>query len=63
MFCHGLPTLQTQNLTYLISTRDDVELFVEKGITVDVLGSNKAVATMVNRLFLEIIEKNSYYGS
>ena len=48
-------------LDYLISTRDDVELLVEKGIIVDALGSNKAVATMVNRLCLEIIEKNSYY--
>ena len=32
----------------LINTREDVEFFVEKGIIVNALGSNKAVAIMVN---------------
>ncbi|XP_075643340.1 UPF0481 protein At3g47200-like [Castanea sativa] len=48
-------------LDYLINTRDDVELLVEKGIIVNALGSNKAVAIMVNKLALEITEKNTCY--
>ena len=44
-------------LDYLINNRDDVELLVDKGIIVNSLGSNKAVATMVDRLALEIKEK------
>ncbi|XP_030962614.1 UPF0481 protein At3g47200-like [Quercus lobata] len=48
-------------LDYLINTRDDVELLVEKGIIVNKLGSYKAVATMVNRLCLEITGENHYY--
>ena len=50
-------------LTYdfLINTRDNVELLVEKGIIVNKLGSNKAVSIMVNKLGLEIEQKRSCY--
>ncbi|KAL4599807.1 hypothetical protein ACB092_11G153400 [Castanea dentata] len=48
-------------LDFLINTRDDVELLVEKGIIVNKLGSNKAVATMVNKLGLEIEQNTSCY--
>nr|XP_023909369.1 UPF0481 protein At3g47200-like [Quercus suber] len=48
-------------LDFLINTRDDVELLVDKGIIVNALGSNKAVAKMVNKLALEITEKNPCY--
>ena len=48
-------------LDHLINTRDDVEFLVEKGIIVNALGSNKAVASMVNKLALEITEKNTCY--
>ncbi|KAK4540980.1 hypothetical protein RGQ29_031804 [Quercus rubra] len=41
--------------------KDDVELLVEEGIIVHSLGSNKAVAEMVNKLGQEIVEENSYY--
>ncbi|KAL4600023.1 hypothetical protein ACB092_11G168100 [Castanea dentata] len=43
---------------YLINTREDVELFVENKIIINKLGSNEAVATMVNDLGLEIVEKS-----
>ncbi|KAK4592728.1 hypothetical protein RGQ29_017031 [Quercus rubra] len=49
-------------LDYLINTREDVELFVENKIIINGLGSNEAVATMVNNLGLEIGENYSYYG-
>ncbi|XP_023887864.1 putative UPF0481 protein At3g02645 [Quercus suber] len=48
-------------LDFLINSKDDVELLVEEGIIVNSLGSNKAVADMVNKLGHEIVEKNSYY--
>ncbi|KAM3685461.1 hypothetical protein ACJW30_11G117200 [Castanea mollissima] len=48
-------------LDFLINTKDDVELLVEKGIIVYKLGSNKAVATMVNKLGLEIEQNTSCY--
>ncbi|KAF3959144.1 hypothetical protein CMV_016014 [Castanea mollissima] len=48
-------------LDFLINNKDDVELLVEEGIIVNSLGSNKAVADMVNKLGQEIVEKNSYY--
>ena len=50
-------------LTYdfLINTRDNVELLVEKGIIVNKLGSNKTIATMVNKLGLKIEQKRSCY--
>ena len=44
-------------LDCLISTREDVELFVENKIIINGLGSNEAVATMVNNLGPEIVEK------
>ena len=49
-------------LDYLINTREDVELFVENEIIINGLGSNEAVATMVNDLGLEIVESHSHYG-
>ncbi|KAK4543489.1 hypothetical protein RGQ29_033146 [Quercus rubra] len=48
-------------LDFLINSKDDVELLVEEGIIVHSLGSNKAVAEMVNKLGQEIVEENSYY--
>ena len=48
-------------LDFIINTRDDVELLVEKGIIVNKLGSNKAAAIMVNKLGLEIEQKRSCY--
>nr|XP_023886349.1 UPF0481 protein At3g47200-like [Quercus suber] len=48
-------------LDFLINSKDDVELLVEQGIIVNSLGSNKAVADMVNKLGHEIVEENSYY--
>ena len=49
-------------LDYLINTREDVELFVENKIIINGLGSNEAVANMVNDLGLEIVANHSYYG-
>nr|XP_023916201.1 uncharacterized protein LOC112027781 [Quercus suber] len=50
-------------LDYLINTREDVELFVENKIIINLLGSNEDVATMVNNLGHEIfVENHSYYG-
>ena len=48
-------------LDFLINNKDDVELLVEEGIIVNSLGSNEAVADMVNKLGHEIVEKKSYY--
>nr|XP_023916185.1 UPF0481 protein At3g47200-like [Quercus suber] len=48
-------------LDYLLNTGEDVELLVEKDIIVDSLGSNEAIAKMVNSLCLEIVEENSCY--
>ena len=48
-------------LDFLINTRDDAELLVDKKIIVHSLGSNKEVAKMVNKLGKEIVEKNSCY--
>ncbi|XP_050282420.1 UPF0481 protein At3g47200-like [Quercus robur] len=48
-------------LDFLINTRDDAELLVDKKIIVHSLGSNKEVAKMVNKLGKEILEKNSCY--
>ena len=39
-----------------------MELFVENEIIINGLGSNEAVATMVNDLGLEIVESHSHYG-
>ena len=48
-------------LDFLINTREDAELLVEKKIIAHSLGSYKAVAQMVNKLGHEIAEKNSCY--
>ncbi len=48
-------------LDFLIDTKEDVELLVQKKIIVNWLGSNKAVAIMVNQLGLEIVERKSCY--
>ncbi|XP_023887876.1 UPF0481 protein At3g47200 [Quercus suber] len=48
-------------LDYLINTREDVELLVDKKIIINMLGSNEAIATMVNKLGLEIVETGSCY--
>ncbi|XP_030967526.1 UPF0481 protein At3g47200-like [Quercus lobata] len=48
-------------LDYLINSKEDVELLVDKRVIVNLLGSNKAVAEMVNKLCLEIVEVDSYY--
>ncbi|XP_030963874.1 putative UPF0481 protein At3g02645 [Quercus lobata] len=48
-------------LDYLINTREDVELLVDKKIIINMLGSNEAIATMVNKLGLEIVETCSCY--
>jgi hypothetical protein len=49
-------------LDYLIDTREDVELLVGKKIIVNHLGSNEAVANIVNKLALEITETYSCYN-
>ena len=48
-------------LDYLINTREDVELLVDKKIIINMLGSNEAIATMINKLGLEIVETGSCY--
>ncbi|KAL0007596.1 hypothetical protein SO802_009098 [Lithocarpus litseifolius] len=48
-------------LDYLIDTREDVDLLVKEKIIVNGLGSNEAVANMVNKLSLEIVENSSCY--
>ena len=48
-------------LDYLINSEEDVELLVDKRVIVNSLGSNQAVADMVNKLCLEIVEVDSYY--
>ncbi|XP_030963868.1 UPF0481 protein At3g47200-like [Quercus lobata] len=48
-------------LDYLINTREDVELLIDKKIIINMLGSNEAIATMVNKLGLEIVETGSCY--
>ena len=48
-------------LDYLINSEEDVELLVDKRVIVNSLGSNQAVADMVNILCLEIVEVYSYY--
>jgi len=48
-------------LDFLINTREDAELLVEKKIIAHSLGSYKAVALMVNKLGQEIVGNNSCY--
>ncbi|KAM4081784.1 hypothetical protein ACJW30_11G118500 [Castanea mollissima] len=49
-------------LDYLIDTSEDVDLLVKEKIIVNRLGSNEAVANMVNKLCSEIVENNSCYA-
>ncbi|XP_050284970.1 UPF0481 protein At3g47200-like [Quercus robur] len=49
-------------LDQLVNTIEDVELLVDKGIIVNELGSYDVVATMINKLALEIKEENSCYS-
>ncbi|XP_075646753.1 UPF0481 protein At3g47200-like [Castanea sativa] len=49
-------------LDYLIDTSEDVYLLVKEKIIVNRLGSNEAVANMVNKLCSEIVENNSCYA-
>ena len=49
-------------LDHLINTSEDVELLADKGIIVNSLGSYEVVATMVNRIAVEIVEENSCYS-
>ena len=42
-------------LDYLVNSEEDVELLVEKKIIINSLRSNKAFATMVSKLGLEIL--------
>ncbi|KAB1226483.1 hypothetical protein CJ030_MR1G014065 [Morella rubra] len=48
-------------LDYLINTEKDVDLLVEKKVVINQLGSDEAVATLVNKLGHEIVELNSCY--
>ena len=48
-------------LDFLINSKEDVELLDDERIFVNSLGSNEAVANMVNKLGHEIVETNSYY--
>ncbi|KAL5798925.1 hypothetical protein ACOSQ2_003745 [Xanthoceras sorbifolium] len=50
-------------MDYLIDTSKDVELLVEKGIIVNCMGDNEAIAKMFNRLCSYIVPGAScYYG-
>ncbi|KAK4592734.1 hypothetical protein RGQ29_017037 [Quercus rubra] len=49
-------------LDYLIDTSEDVDLLVKEKSIANALGSNEAVASMVNKLSLEIVEINSCYA-
>ncbi|KAM3685458.1 hypothetical protein ACB094_11G121500 [Castanea mollissima] len=48
-------------LDHLINTAADVDLLVEKKVIVNWLGSNKAVAILINALCQQIVEGNSCY--
>ncbi|XP_028782782.1 uncharacterized protein LOC114738886 [Neltuma alba] len=48
-------------LDSLIHTRDDVELLVEKEVIVHELGSNKAVAVLVNGLYKNVMTNGTCY--
>nr|XP_023891757.1 UPF0481 protein At3g47200-like [Quercus suber] len=49
-------------LDFLINREEDVELLVDKKIIVNSLGSNLAVAKMINNLCREIVGTKSYYS-
>jgi hypothetical protein len=48
-------------LDFLIDTEEDVDLLVKKKVIVNLLGSNAAVATLINKLGDEITETTSCY--
>ena len=48
-------------MDYLITTKDDVRLLVEKKVIVNRRGSNKEVTTLINKLGHEIVESESCY--
>uniref|UniRef100_A0A7N2R2X0 Uncharacterized protein n=1 Tax=Quercus lobata TaxID=97700 RepID=A0A7N2R2X0_QUELO len=50
-------------LDFLINREEDVELLVDKKIIVNSLGSNHAVAKMINNLCREIVGTKSYYSA
>ena len=60
--CHYLGEAYICNyivlLDLLINTAEDVDLLVEKKVLVNWLGSNKAVAILINRLSQQIVEGN-----
>ncbi|XP_059439909.1 UPF0481 protein At3g47200-like [Corylus avellana] len=49
-------------LDYLIDNEKDVELLVDKNVIVNNIGSNAAVAALINGLCLQIVEDNSCYS-
>ena len=49
-------------LDFLINTRDDAELLVDKKIIVHSFGNNQEVVEMVKKLTKEIVENNSCYS-
>ncbi|XP_030961997.1 UPF0481 protein At3g47200-like [Quercus lobata] len=49
-------------LDYLINSKEDVELLIEKNIIYNDLGSNEVIAEMVNKLCIEISERKSCYA-
>ncbi|CAF2113223.1 hypothetical protein HID58_082641 [Brassica napus] len=48
-------------LDFLIDTKKDVSLLVEKGIITDWLGNHGSVAKMVNKLCLGVLDNGSFY--
>ncbi|CAN6978625.1 unnamed protein product [Brassica rapa subsp. trilocularis] len=49
-------------LDFLIDTKKDVSLLVEKGIITDWLGNHGSVAKMVNKLCLGVLDNGSFYS-
>ncbi|KAM3685482.1 hypothetical protein ACB094_11G123200 [Castanea mollissima] len=49
-------------LDHLIDTSEDVDLLVKEKIIANALGSDEAVANMVNKLSVEIVENKSCYA-
>jgi hypothetical protein len=48
-------------MDYLITTKEDVCLLIEKNVIVNRRGSNKAITTLINTLGHEIVEHESCY--
>jgi hypothetical protein len=49
-------------MDYLITTKEDVCLLVEKKVIVNRRGSSKAVTTLINTLCHQIVERESHYN-